>query len=733
MNFRPRVATVNVFLVFGLISVSAMVVAQHVVRQEEARLVTERAAEVGGQLTNAAASTDSSLRSLATLAPLPQAGVSFPAAATPLLTGNVRTIALLAEHSGTFSAVAVVGDTTTLGPALSRDREALFLRAIAEPDMVSGVLHDGFNRRIGFALALPPDEGNLVVYEENAINPIDVPPTPTFADLNVAIYAASSPTADALVVAKGPTGFNSSALVLHPSAGAGQWTLIVQPTQPLSGSFASTVPWLLLIGGLVSALLAAAVVEIVLRRRDFAMMLVDERTRELRTSLHNLEHAQKELRYQAFHDALTKLPNRVLLIDRLTQALGRSQRKLVGTAVVFLDLDRFKRVNDSLGHPAGDRLITAVAERLGVALRQGDTVARLGGDEFVVLCEELVDQSDATFVAQRMADCLVDPFDIEGHHIEITASFGISYSPSSADSPMDMLREADLAMYQAKERGRNRIELFHPSMRSRADVRLETEEELRLAIERHQLQVHYQPMLRLSDGAVVGAEALVRWQDEHQALILPAEFIALAEETGLIIPLGLQVLNTACAQAAEWTRQNSPRERLSVSVNLSARQLEHPFLVEEVSAALADSGLAPDLLWLEITESVLVEESGLSLSTLHALKELGVTLVVDDFGTGYSSLLYIRRFPVDVLKIDRSFVAGLGRQRADDTIVSTVIELAHALDLTAVAEGVETVEQAERLAALGCEFAQGYYWSRPVVATAATLWMDATSGAAAVR
>jgi EAL domain-containing protein (putative c-di-GMP-specific phosphodiesterase class I) len=268
-------------------------------------------------------------------------------------------------------------------------------------------------------------------------------------------------------------------------------------------------------------------------------------------------------------------------------------------------------------------------------------------------------------------------------------------------------------------------------MRSRADARLATEEELRQAIERRDLKVYYQPMMRLTDGAVVGVEALVRWLDQRQTLILPGEFIHLAEETGLILPLGAQVLSTACDQAAEWTRQHPERQPLSVSVNLSARQLEYPLLVQEVAAALASSGLDPELLWLEITESVLVEESGLSLSTLHALKEVGVTLVVDDFGTGYSSLLYIRRFPVDVLKIDQSFVAGLGRQRADDTIVSTVIELAHAMDLTAVAEGVETAEQAERLYSLGCEFAQGYYWSPPIDATATASWIDASSSAVA--
>jgi diguanylate cyclase (GGDEF)-like protein len=570
-----------------------------------------------------------------------------------------------------------------------------------------------------------------VVYEEKAINPINVPPNPDFTDLNVAIYAASSPSPHAMVVSRGSTAYNPAAQVNHPTVGANSWTVVVYATRPLSGSFANAVPWLLLGGGLISALLAAAVLEVVLRRRDFAMSLVEVRTRELRTSLHNLEHAQKELHYQAFHDALTKLPNRVLLIDRLTQALTRSLRRPVGNAIVFLDLDRFKRVNDSLGHPAGDRLISFVADRLHTAVRQGDTVARLGGDEFVVLCEDLNDQVEATVLAQRMADCLVEPFDIDGHRIEITASFGVSYASDGTVTPVDMLRDADLAMYQAKETGRNRIETFHPMMRSRADARLATEEELRRAIERRDLKVYYQPMMRLSDGAVVGVEALVRWLDQRQTLILPGEFINLAEETGLILPLGAQVLSTACDQGAEWTRHHPEREPMSVSVNLSARQLEYPLLVQEVAAALESSGLAPELLWLEITESVLVEESGLSLSTLHALKEVGVTLVVDDFGTGYSSLLYIRRFPVDVLKIDQSFVAGLGRQRADDTIVSTVIELAHAMDLTAVAEGVETVEQAERLYSLGCEFAQGYHWSPPIDATATTLWIDASSSAVA--
>jgi diguanylate cyclase (GGDEF)-like protein len=731
MRFRPRSATVVVCVVFILISVSAMVVSRHVVRQEETRLVAERTAEVGAQLTTAATGTDTSLHSLATLAPLPDITVAFTAAAMPLLEGSTRTIALLTRHGPGFSVDAVVGDASPLGRHVSPVRAALLRHAFDEPDMVSAVLHLGYDRRIAYALALPPDEGGLVVYEEDAINPIDVPPNPTFDNLNVAVYAAGSADPHDLVVSEGSTAANPSADVVHQTVGAGEWTLVVSTTRPLSGNFATAVPWFLLAGGLVSALLAAAVVEVVLRRRDFAMALVEERTHELRSSLHDLEHAEKELRYQAFHDALTSLPNRVLLIDRLAQALGRAQRRPVGNAIVFLDLDRFKRVNDSLGHPAGDRLISAVANRLQSALRLGDTVARLGGDEFVVLCEELEGPSHATIMAERMAACFVDPFDIDGHRLEVTASFGVSYSSASTDNPMDMLREADLAMYQAKDRGRNRIEMFHPSMRSRADARLANEEELRRAVNRQELEVHYQPMVRLSDGAVAGAEALVRWLDARGVLRLPGEFIALAEETGLITPLGMQVLTTACHQAAEWACQHPERERLSVSVNLSARQLESPYLVEEIEAALASSGLEPALLWLEITESVLVEESGLSLSTLHALKDVGVTLVVDDFGTGYSSLLYIRRFPVDVLKIDQSFVAGLGRQRADDTIVSTVIELAHALGLTAVAEGVETAEQAERLTALGCEFAQGYYWSRPVDARAATAWIDVATPARA--
>ena len=608
----------------------------------------------------------------------------------------------------------------------------LLQRSFTESDMVNVVLHDGYRRRIGYALALPPDDGSVVVYEENAIDPVDTIQSPASADLTVTLFASRSLSPNALVVATGSAAAPPWGYVVHFPVGAGEWTLIVQATRPLSGSFANAVPWLLLAGGLISAVLAAAVLEVVLRRRDFAMSLVSERTRELRASLRDLEETQAELHHQAFHDALTKLPNRALLINRLEQALARAKRTSTGNAIVFLDLDRFKWINDSLGHRVGDRLIAAVADRFRDAVRPGDTVARLGGDEFVVLCEDLVEQSGATTVAQRMAESLVVPFDIDGHSIELTASFGVSFSDSSTDAPLDMVRDADLAMYRAKDRGRNRIEMYEPAMRAHADARLATEGALRLAIERHELTVHYQPVVRLFDAAVVGVEALVRWQDERQEFTLPGKFVALAEETGLILPLGLQVLTAACDQAAAWIRQYPEREEFSVSVNLSGRQLENPGLAEEVDAALSASGLKPDRLWLEVTESVLLDESGPSFSTLHTLKEVGVTLVVDDFGTGYSSLLYVRRLPVDVLKIDQSFVAGLGRQRADDTIVSTVIDLAHSLGLTAVAEGVETAEQAKRLAVLRCELAQGFYWSPPTDASTVMSWIDTASPSGAI-
>jgi diguanylate cyclase (GGDEF)-like protein/PAS domain S-box-containing protein len=418
------------------------------------------------------------------------------------------------------------------------------------------------------------------------------------------------------------------------------------------------------------------------------------------------------LAHQATHDSLTGLPNRELLLDRLRVALSRS-RHWSGLAVLFLDLDRFKVINDSLGHQAGDRLLVAVVERLREAMRTEDTLARLGGDEFVLVLEGVGDGHGAVTTAKRIARSMEAPFALPGGEAFVTASIGIALALEAGGDPEALLRDADAAMYRAKERGRGCYELFDELMRSQASVRLEMESALYRAIGRGELRVHYQPLVELNAGAAVGCEALVRWEYPGRGLLDPVEFIPLAEDTGLIMSVGAFVLKEACRQAVRWQNQFPGRLPLTMSVNLSGRQLADPALPDCVADALGTSGLGPDRLWLEITESVLMDDADSSARALAALKALGVRLAVDDFGTGYSSLAYLRRFPVDALKIDRSFVCDLDRGARDAVIVEAVVGLGRALGLRVVAEGVETPSQLARVRALGCDQAQGYYFARP--------------------
>jgi diguanylate cyclase (GGDEF)-like protein len=426
-------------------------------------------------------------------------------------------------------------------------------------------------------------------------------------------------------------------------------------------------------------------------------------------AVEGMRRAFDEAVHQATHDPLTGLPNRSLVLDRLDQALFRAGRTGARVTVLFADLDRFKVVNDSFGHSTGDGVLLTVADRLLAAVRPHDTVGRLAGDEFVVVCEDLTD-NEAALVAERVAAAVAEPIVLDGRETVITASIGIAHAEPGTRAE-DILRDSDVAMYRAKERGRARIELFDAELRRRMLARLEMERSLRSAIADGELRLAYQPIVCFDDWRVVAAEALVRWQHPERGVVQPAEFIPLAEDSGLILPLGRWVLDEACRQLAAWRAAGRPA--LRVTVNLSARQFADPDLITVVGDALSRAGLPADALWLEITESVLMEEVDDSAETLRALKRLGVHLSVDDFGTGYSSLSYLKRFPVDLLKIDRSFVDGLGTDPDDGAIVLAIVSLAKALRLGVVAEGVEHPWQLEALQGLGCNAVQGYLLGRP--------------------
>jgi len=425
---------------------------------------------------------------------------------------------------------------------------------------------------------------------------------------------------------------------------------------------------------------------------------------------------ESRLAHQAHHDPLTSLPNRLLFFEFLTLALARSRRHHTNVAVLFIDLDRFKGVNDSMGHDQGDNLLRQVALRLQSVVRPGDTVSRFGGDEFTILCEDLSApdaKSQVVDVAERLLDVLQRPFDLAGDEVFLSASIGIALAGGAGERAEALLRDADAAMYRAKERGKGRWELFDEAMRANARQRLDTENALHRALDRREFKVFYQPVISLSEGRCTGVEALVRWQHSERGLIGPQEFIHLAEETGLIIPIGNWVLDEVCRQIASWQVLGSADDEFVVSVNLSARQLAQSDLIESVTRALERSGANPARLCLEITESVLMDDAETTMEALRSLRTLGVGLSIDDFGTGYSSLGYLKRFPVDSVKIDRSFVDGLGTDPEDSAIVAAVVSLGHALGLRVVAEGVETREQIRELVALGCDDAQGFFFASP--------------------
>ena len=427
------------------------------------------------------------------------------------------------------------------------------------------------------------------------------------------------------------------------------------------------------------------------------------------------KRAEEQVHHAAFHDALTGLPNRTLLSDRLSLALARAKRnKEYQFAVLFLDLDRFKLVNDSLGHTLGDQLLVELGRRLEVCMRKADTVARLGGDEFGMLLDGIKDPYDAIYIAERIQEALLEPFTLNGHEFLTTTSIGIAFSKTGYGGPEDILRDADIAMYRAKANGKARYEVFDVAMHSHAVEMLMLERELRHAIERKDVKVHYQPIVSLSDKMLVGFEALARLESAELGPISPSQFIPLAEETGLIIPLGMLVLEEACRQTVEWHKQYPREQPLTISVNLSSKQFTQLNLVDSIKKCLAETGLTPSCLHLEITESVIMEKAQDAAEMLSQLKTLGVKLSIDDFGTGYSSLSYLHSFPFDILKIDRSFVCRMGTDNESTGIVETILTLAGKLGKHAVAEGVETEAQAETLKAMGCGYAQGYLFSRPV-------------------
>ncbi len=443
---------------------------------------------------------------------------------------------------------------------------------------------------------------------------------------------------------------------------------------------------------------------IVLNARDISQRKLAERDNEA---------LQEQLAHQAFHDPLTGLANRALLRERLQHALARVARSREPLAVMFIDLDEFKAVNDSMGHDAGDELLKAVAARLRESVRPADTIARLGGDEFAILLEGMLSASEGPRVAERIIRTFTTPFELDGHPVSIGASIGLALKDGK-EGTEELLGNADVAMYAAKARGRGCYEVYRPELRLARTARIRQELDLQTAVARGEFVVQYQPIVDMATGRLSGAEALLRWSHPVKGLVPPSDFVELAEETGLIVPLGRWILQRACRDGAAWKAAHPAAADMKVSVNLSVRQFQEPDLVQQVAEALAVAGFPAPSLVLEITESVFLNDSAATIETLRGLKELGVLVAIDDFGTGYSSLSYLRRFPIDILKIDRSFIDGIDRGVEDAALARAIVQIGENLNLRIVAEGIETPEQLNEVRRLGCHEGQGFYLGVPV-------------------
>ena len=439
---------------------------------------------------------------------------------------------------------------------------------------------------------------------------------------------------------------------------------------------------------------------------------------DLESALQRVVALEEEVKHRALHDPLTGLPNRILFVDRVHHALALAARDGGSVAVLVLDVDRFKVVNDTLGHQRGDELLSELARRLEPLVAPSDTLARMGGDEFAVLCEGLPGERGAIEVAQRLLDAISVPIAIDDRPLFVNASIGIAVSDGRSHSAESVVRDADVAMYRAKDHGGARFELFDSNMRQRMMERLKLEEDLRHALERDELELFYQPLVDLDLRRIVAVEALVRWRHPRHGIVLPGAFVPVAEESGLIVPLGRWVLNEACRQLARWTADPAI-DLPCLTVNLSGRQLAEPTLPEELAAILRQTGVPPERLGLELTESVLMEETSSPTAVLQDLKDLGVRLMLDDFGTGYSSLNHVKRFPIEAIKVDREFIAGVVDDPGDRHILSAIVSMASAMDVAVIAEGVESTEQARWLRHIGVGLVQGYAFARP--APAATI------------